>query len=1639
VPLLSENKVDYNHSIRSFKTLFRSLGDINLERETHSNKDKSGAKDITLIIPNANLTPPGEWRYDDTPLQSHDWSVGCQRINFADGLQSINAKDRLKAFDKKKKNASNASHFGEFVDLIPSRGTAAIIGVLSVKDCQNEDDLHRAEVELKRWKERFTPILYAQKYWEEAFDSPMAPKHFVEKRLFVFDSFDEDNVIDLSKSKMRSGELVAFPPTENMDLHLNVVVNDLAVSIFMNLEKRIRVLDEMNDEKFGVAAGKKDDDKPGIGDVANLVSPDGTFDIPTASESEKDETGEEANQMNDQNPSPHGQNKGKINWRNMAANAVKALNKNHNTLVDDAHESLPPIENELQTIIDTTFDETRLTAKDIANIFRRNEARRFKHSADLALMAGSAMDAYDRFARAAELLKRAYDPLWYAASLEGIATSFVAMADTGGHGADQYLEKNFQYPKQVMYAATSVLGSSEEGKETSKVDRSKTTMPAAICALLEESSSILSRNVKLASIYSELLLKMAWYISELEGLHLRCLWGVGFSGGDDHDDAEGHAMTAAISGEQYRWKMTSVSKIDLEELQKRGKLDPILCTYTTEQCLRFSDIMHRCVSNGGLDAFSRACVAARCAKLCLFGVKVPSWVFTTSKKKSSERLRLPRKAAFFTVIAAESMSQCKLPDARISSAGYWAAATHLYANNGNKSGGNNSYAWANLRVSILHGLSVYGGSIASEKALERMILLLGECALKIKPTVGKSQSNEEVNSVVSAKPSSAPEFAPDSPDKIIKLDLPRKQDTRTKNGNIPARKLFTSQNVSPAMVEQSKWIEDDSIPLILLPLIEPSTMVAIQKGDTGEIKMLKKINKSYRVLSSLLYLNCVPGRIHLEECVTAQQRCISMLANLRKTIPTISQDKTFITDTGSNDSISLSEQAFLFASTPLKVVSANIIKSESHLLLDKLKAAGYSGETTGTSLKTFFNPYANKKKASMGKKLITLVAQGEERTIVVEFRNCLSVPLVVPNCQLTFDKSSNTDVDVEASALSFTLPPKVDRYAVHFPFTVVSLDENPSTTKTEDVVEADENNKQQLFSFGVVGIRVSIFNRSFFIPFHSGNDVETKDLSRNSLVKQIPDAISLCQPSSSLKQYSQRFSVKLEAVKRMPSLLISFAESPTPIEDGATVPVHLSDGEILTSPQLRFRLENDFGGKGSLERLQILGVGLPGLPEDILFDTDELAKALEAEEDRFSDDDTDTEDFEELMESDGLPPLKMKCLAEGLSLESINDDSKSLGEGSIVSFQVAATHDMGNRLINGGNVRIRFRYRGPSPITGIEIWRKREIGLKIVRVKGPRISSLTFRSDLSWGSAFSDLCWSLALRRKKRIKTLPDVSASAGENALSEIIIPASEQDGLLSDSTTAAQNGVFIARDDIVVLMAVANETNSKIILSNRAGVVGGFESSPMPTVKVSSGVSVKIPVVIPRVDFLDENGDMVDIANELIVHTALKWESDTSENIESLHKDVRQGRVRIPSKCLREMIQEHQAFATRICKPPVVIELKVDGIDAVRSGHPIELFMEVQFKDSEYHTATLEFCCARRNSGTNAQKFKVQNKDSYIWCGQTHKTFLIEESSLNHHARLCIVSPGDYVLSGCVKLTSKGFEKEEVWWAPFYKNVTV
>lgn len=422
----------------------------------------------------------------------------------------------------------------------------------------------------------------------------------------------------------------------------------------------------------------------------------------------------------------------------------------------------------------------------------------------------------------------------------------------------------------------------------------------------------------------------------------------------------------------------------------------------------------------------------------------------------------------------------------------------------------------------------------------------------------------------------------------------------------------------------------------------------------------------------------------------------------------------------------------------------------------------------------------------------------------------------------------------------------------------------------------------------------------------------------------------------------------------------------------------------------------------------------------------------------------------------------MKCLADGLRLKSINDKNKSMGEGTIVTFQIAATHDMGNQLQNGGNVRIRIRYRGPSPSPGVEIWRKREIALHIVRVKGPRISSLTFRSDLSWGSEFADLCRSLSMQKSK-LEQVPIWKSSkvySKESSEEFSIDPPSEliveDNDDVSDSKDVileriGQNsGVFVSKDDVIVLMAVANDTNSTIILSNRLGVVGGFESSPMPTVRVTSGVSVKIPVVIPRINCLDEDGNVTDIASELIARTGLQWESETVETADKIGKSKRHGRVRIPSKCLRELVECHKFFTTRICESPVVVDASFNNCPcddeeiSIYPGSTIDAKVRVKLQNwvpaniSSTCTLTMEFACARKGSGKSDELFLKQNQGAFIWCGQVKKSIRVNDDTKEHCARLCFLSPGDYVASACVKFC--GFNgSEEIWWAPYSKSITV
>jgi len=1407
--------------------------------------------------------------------------------------------------------------------------------------------------------------------------------------------------------------------------------------------------------------------------------------------------------------------------------------------------------------IPSSMGNSKLTSLELETLTKRDEARREKHAADLALLAGSPVDAYERYTSAAEKTKKIHDPLWYAACLEGCASAFVAMADIGGLLADTYLDNNFQYPEDIMNLAQnyknnninnasgplnggSYPSSSNEGNSdnattitnANKWDRhNRATMPAAIHALMEECTAITSRHHRLSSIHAELLVKMAWYMAEMEDKHLRCKWGEGCYAGENRDN--------------NRWELTNVAQaIDLNALATyasstssslSGSLQPLLGGIIVTRCRRFTEILHRAVAHGGLDSGTRSYISTLAARMCIRGVLTTSWGGVEGGRHSKQsanvrRMCMPRKGAFFATVAAESAVLCPQMDGRrkVSS---WLAPSHLYSSRENGLAswkGKCGYAWATLRATVLHAMSKQVGSVTAEVATELLLMLLSEISSKNQDKffnnhemISMDPSRHDTDSRRVGDISMSDQYSVGGEEKI-----PTDNDTVTsevttsttasknvKRTNVTqTRNIFFSQassNINPIMLAQSKWVQEDPVPMLQLPLVDASAQLFLAKNDPVAMAILTEIlqysslprndDKTTTHSSNSLALLClgsVTSRVRFEICAEAQKQCLTYLNKIRKGMPVTS---TFVTPTlhltrrngynGRNDAHDAIDKTTSIP-VPLEILSAKIEKSESHLILNKTTMAGFASKPT-TSMATFFNPYAKQKKDDVGgggkNSGVTLVAEGEERIIEIQFGNRLSIPLVISSCCLIFDTqykkgNKNNCVEIEAPPLSFTIPPRSEVVDVRFPFNVIATSRDLKSHNS--AVGPSTNNS----IFHLVGLRISCINRSFFISFDpptpaingtnedKGNDMnskKSKEKQRNVHMTMIPYSASIYPrlPSqhkdtragkSTIAKRSSNISVRMESVPAQPNLLVAFQTSQTPLDDSAMVPVHLSDGEIYTIPP--FKLENDFGpsGLGNLERLQIVGVGMPGLSEEILFDTDELAKALEEEEDNFSDTSTDdsreislgTEGFEEMMESDGLPPLKMKCIADGLSLKSINDKNKSLGEGSIVTFQMAATHDMGNQLLNGGNVRIRFRYRGPSPSPGVELWRKREIGLHIVRVKGPRISSLTFRSDLSWSSSYSELCHSLAQQRLQRdkISSCDNCSVDNSFNKhdhLSRQNIDTPDE-GIVATYRFGKDKGIYVSGDSIVVLMAVANETTSTIILSNRHGMVGGFEGSPMRTVRVTSGVSVKIPIIIPRIERVDENGELVDIAAELILRTALQWETEVGQESEFVNRRKRQGRVRIPSRCLREIIDEHNSFLSRICKPPVNIRINIDAQnqsqdDVVYLGSSLDMQVEIDIADWVPATLisncsiTLEFCCAKKDSGRCVEYFNQENERAYIWCGQLRRTIDTNKKVIEHNARIIFLKPGVFILSACVQIRSKVSKGDETWWAPRAKVVKV
>lgn len=445
--------------------------------------------------------------------------------------------------------------------------------------------------------------------------------------------------------------------------------------------------------------------------------------------------------------------------------------------------------------------------------------------------------------------------------------------------------------------------------------------------------------------------------------------------------------------------------------------------------------------------------------------------------------------------------------------------------------------------------------------------MLGECSISEKDTFYLNDHDDMSNRITN----------------LSSLDSQRKIDLTTSKSSIRTSFFRAGSN---ALQEQSKWVDHESIPLVMFPLIEPSSTVAISNGG-DDIKFLQKAINTYRPISSLLFLDAVISRMNDSKCKEYQERFYSLLAYVRTLIPSTSENDSFIED----DFGKRFETANHYKRSLTEVLSAQIVKAESHMVFEEVKTVG-TDTKVDESLATFFNPYD--KNSLKDKSILSapLVAQGEERLVAVEFDNSLSIPLKISVCELVFKRTSRFHID--APPLSFTIPPKSKKYTVLIPFMVVAIDDECSGCE-----QGATDNKSFLNSFQIAGIQLTSANRSFYLPFRFQSDLKiSKSLTQN----QIPRPTFLDEKPNPKSENDIDECLNLQVVPSQPTLLVSFLTSHELFENCPQVSVHLSDGENFNIPTIYIQNILRYGGQCTIKRLQISVLGLPGLPEETLFD-----------------------------------------------------------------------------------------------------------------------------------------------------------------------------------------------------------------------------------------------------------------------------------------------------------------------------------------------------------------------------------------------------------------------------------------------------
>ena len=1578
------------NSERSFRTLWSAMSrhptSSPLSDSVHKKDDE-----LLLVVANSSLTRPGDWRYQETPLKAFHWQYGCQRLNLFDGRPESSrlAQDRL----------LNPHLTRDWIDICPWRRTAAVIGVLNIHDCKSQQDFRQAQEELHQWAtQRYaTPPYQVSAHGQLGIerDQPV-------ERLFVFDSFDEHcQHIDLSKAAS-SSSILAFPPSDEahsqmMDLHLNVVVNDLAVAIFRNLEAGIRHSDELaktgivvppsaNTPQTGssgttrrarsrymsgsaTSENKEAEEEPtapnlSLQNVVGLVSPENIL----AQDSTNIRGQDSLKDHNTSTPQPGSDSSLFANTSAPKASTASNLRRL------SANQTTPP---QLLTPIDEYFEwnTSSLSAKDTDALKRRDIARREKLAADLSLLAGSPLDAYERYLKAAHLSRANPDPLWYAMSLVGCATAHIAMAEAGGYNVDEYLENNFSLPDDILTVAGADVTASS----------AKQTFPEVVFALCEEALAILNRHATLAPFYAGLLFQLALYTAESAESHLRCRWG------------EGPGSYAGGESPPFRWEHAITVKVyQLKTKDGRDMIDINIMNRTKSIC----ELLQQAVSVPDLDPPTRLDIATQSARLCLEGIPVSraprigsdqqclksnmTWALvaqgTRWKKTNTERIQLPRKAAFFTVVAAEAMSNMSGGTSNGVLENLWSLACQLYSRKPNDIFGSTdeigSYAWATLRASTLHALSLEGSSPTCLEASEMLLKLLEE----IRPArpdsaTGLDTTGPMVQTPVRRKSRPPPvdvgSRQESGMESVASGDNQSGDETYTASVTKMIRERYTQvTGGSHLLADQAKWANDPPGPAVPVPL-------------------------SSQYSRNVLALPCVWSSIEYDECAVAQYNCADRIKSLRKVLSTSSSfgaDRHLQGDTSDVNAI------------PLSVSSKWSLLVHDHFdmaLVNRKLPASENGDKG--AMATFYNPFAAE---VANHRVVVPVAAEEERVIALSMNNSLTVPLRVKECQLGF--SAGIHGRINSGPVSFVLAPLAIDFVVRFPFTIISPEQEPKNDKSS-VLESIE--------FELTEISFSCLNHRFSLPMNKPNS------GVGSRIGDIagPASYPFLQPTKS-KGEENNVGPIIEALPCQPRLHVQYFQSQNALKPSNKMVLGITEGELVATPT--FSLTNDCGAKGHgfMQRLQVVAIGAHvGLSEKIIFDSNgegsRSHESIQSEREFLAD-----------LSSDNAQLLKVRVLPGTLlKLDALNSASEENSEARMLGFQIAVSKQFRDRL-NAAETEIifRIRYAGKSTKKK-EVWRKFDLPFVLSHFRGPRVTAMTFRSDLTQRNLFPELLSSFRARK-----------------GLGKASDPAYESTEATPSSRIGLDHSIHVYSNTVIAIVNVMNDSKADIVLSRpNDAPVGSLASTTLPTVVVRRGVNVSIPVSLPRLPRIS-SGDPGRFADGILEATDLLWKA-----VEDSTADPRLfacGSLSINREEITDLITRMPSIIPSIFEPPCNIGLQVQCTDVtsnarstVSIGQPVDVVVDVSIA-SWISTEIRERC------DLTVELFAVWLETcttypappDHVWCGMVTRKYKMQETKATHAAKVILFQRGKYALSACVRFSHDG-NGDEVWWAPVTSEITV